>query len=182
MVRLEQFLFKIKSTTKSPPRVSIQEVILSWLGAFVGISVLTIIHYKLLDHTAMSVLVGSFGASAALVFGAVRSPFSQPRNLVGGHVISALCGVIAYRFFGFEPWIACSLGVSGALALMHITRTFHPPGGATALIAIIGGEEVHRLGFLYCIVPVGAGSIILLLVALIINNIPKNRKYPQFWF
>ncbi len=59
---------------------------------------------------------------------------------------------------------------------MHVTKTLHPPGGATALIAIIGGDEIHNLGYLYALMPVTAGAVILLVV----NNIPKTRRYPEF--
>jgi CBS-domain-containing membrane protein len=65
---------------------------------------------------------------------------------------------------------------------MHATKTLHPPGGATALIAVIGSQKIHNIGYLYAIIPAGSGALIMLIVALIINNIPKNRKYPEFWF
>jgi CBS-domain-containing membrane protein len=65
---------------------------------------------------------------------------------------------------------------------MHATKTLHPPGGATALIAVIGGEKVHNLGYLYTLIPVGMGAVIMLIVALFINNIPKTRRYPEYWF
>ena len=65
---------------------------------------------------------------------------------------------------------------------MHLTGTLHPPGGVTALIAVIGGENVHNLGYLYVLIPSASGAIVMLYIALIINNIPKNRKYPEFWF
>ncbi|MDA3788438.1 MAG: HPP family protein, partial [Desulfobacula sp.] len=60
--------------------------------------------------------------------------------------------------------------------------TLHPPGGATALIAVIGSEKIHDLGFLYVFIPVSAGVMIMLAVALIVNNLTKSRKYPEFWF
>ena len=63
-----------------------------------------------------------------------------------------------------------------------VTKTVHPPGGATALIAVIGGPKVHALGFLYPFVPAGLGALILLAVALLVNNLSKNRKYPEYWF
>ena len=78
-------------------------------------------------------------------------------------------------------WLAAAIAVATALALMHLTKTLHPPGGATALIAVIGGAKVHSLGFLYPIIPTGLGAVIMLAVALLVNNIPKNRKYPEFW-
>jgi CBS-domain-containing membrane protein len=65
---------------------------------------------------------------------------------------------------------------------MLITKTLHPPGGATALIAVIGGDKIHALGFLYAFVPVGLGAFVLLIVALLVNNISTNRRYPEYWF
>ena len=64
---------------------------------------------------------------------------------------------------------------------MHLTKTLHPPGGATALIAVIGGQSVHNLGYLYVVMPVALGACIMLVIALVVNNIPKTRKYPEFW-
>ncbi len=98
-------------------------------------------------------LIGSFGASAVLIYGAVRSPLAQPRNLVGGHVISAVIGVAAWQMLGSAPWLAAAFAVATAIAAMHATKTLHPPGGATALIAVIGSEKIHSLGFLYVFFP-----------------------------
>ncbi len=64
---------------------------------------------------------------------------------------------------------------------MHLTKTLHPPGGATALIAVIGGDAVHQLGYLYVLVPAGLGAVVMLIIALLVNNIPQNRRYPEFW-
>jgi CBS-domain-containing membrane protein len=64
---------------------------------------------------------------------------------------------------------------------MHATKTLHPPGGATALIAVIGSEKIHNLGYFYAFIPVGGGALIMLIVALLVNNIPKSRRYPEFW-
>jgi CBS-domain-containing membrane protein len=65
---------------------------------------------------------------------------------------------------------------------MHITRTLHPPGGATALIAVIGGEKIQSLGYLYALVPTATGAMIMLLVALLVNNMSNSRHYPEYWF
>ena len=78
-------------------------------------------------------------------------------------------------------WLAGAVAVATAIAVMHLTKTLHPPGGATALIAVIGSDEIHNLGYLYALVPAGLGALIMLVVALLINNIPKNRRYPDFW-
>jgi len=79
-------------------------------------------------------------------------------------------------------WVASSVAVATAIAVMHATKTLHPPGGATSLIAVIGSEKIHNLGYLYAIIPAGLGAIIMLIVALLVNNIPKSRRYPEFWF
>ena len=175
-------LKKMKGTTKSPPAVNFFEIIWSWIGAFIGIAVVAYINYNLFDDTDMAMLIGSFGASAVLIYGAIRSPLAQPRNLLGGHIISALIGVTCYNLFHAEMWLASALAVATAIAAMHATKTLHPPGGATALIAVIGSAKIHNLGYFYAIIPVGAGAIIMLIVALLVNNIPRNRKYPEFWF
>ena len=172
---------KMKGSTQSPPRVSLAEIGWSWIGSFLGIASVAFIHYNLLDKSDLEMLIGSFGASAVLIYGAIRSPLAQPRNLIGGHVISAIIGVTAYYLFHRHMWLAASIAVSGAIAAMHATKTLHPPGGATALIAVIGGPKIHDLGFLYAIIPAGSGAIIMLTIALLINNIPKNRRYPEFW-
>jgi CBS-domain-containing membrane protein len=63
--------------------------------------------------------------------------------------------------------------------VMQLTLTLHPPGGATALIAVIGSDQIHELGFMYVLIPVATGSFILLIIAVVVNNIPKNRHYPE---
>jgi CBS-domain-containing membrane protein len=172
---------KMKGHTQSPPRVGMVEILWSWLGSFLGIAFVGLIHYKLVDQTALIMIIGSFGASAVLIYGAIRSPLAQPRNLIGGHVLSAVIGVTAFQLIGGQLWLASALAVSTAIALMHVTKTLHPPGGATALIAVIGGDGVHQLGYLYAIVPAGLGALLMLIVALLINNIAPNRRYPEFW-
>lgn len=172
---------KMIGGAQSPPRVSYAEVAWSWIGSFLGISAVALLHYHVLDHSGLLMIIGSFGASAVLIYGAIRSPLAQPRNLIGGHVLSAIVGVAAFQLLGLQPWLAAAVAVSSAIALMHLTKTLHPPGGATALIAVIGGDAVHDLGFLYALMPAALGAIVMLIIALIVNNIPKNRRYPVFW-
>ena len=172
---------KMRGTTQSPPAVGLAEVAWSWLGAFLGISLVGLVGAAFVDRLGQGLLIGSFGATAVLVYGAVRSPLAQPRNVLGGHVISALIGVCAFQLLGHAPWLASAAAVSTAIAAMHLTRTLHPPGGATALIAVIGGDAVHGLGYMYALAPVGLGAVMLLAVAVLVNNIPKNRRYPEFW-
>jgi CBS-domain-containing membrane protein len=175
------FFGKMKGITKSPPRVSLKEILWSWAGAFLGISLVGLLHYRFFAPSDLVMLIGSFGASAVLVYGAIKSPLAQPRNLIGGHMISAFIGVATLKLLPDPLWLSSGIAVATAIAVMHATKTLHPPGGATALIAVTGGGAIKSLGFLYVFLPAGAGAIILLLVALIVNNIPKNRKYPEFW-
>jgi CBS-domain-containing membrane protein len=177
-----EYFKKMRGTTSSPPRVSLTEIAWSWAGGFLGIAAVATAHYNLLAGTDFVMIIGSFGASAVLIYGAVRSPLAQPRNLVGGHVISAVIGVATYQLLHGEMWLASAVAVATAIAVMHASRTLHPPGGATALIAVIGSDNVHHLGFLYAVIPVGLGAAIMLLVALLVNNIPATRRYPEFWW
>jgi len=178
---IKTYFQKMGGTTRSPPRVSLFEILWSWVGAFLGISAVAYLNYNILDKSDMIMIIGSFGASAVLIYGAIKSPLAQPRNLVGGHVLSGVVGVASYQLFHSQLWVAAAIAVATAIALMHATKTLHPPGGATALIAVIGSEKIHNLGFLYSIIPAGLGAIIMLVVALLVNNIPKTRKYPEFW-
>ncbi len=176
-----KILQKMRGNGQSPPGVGLVEVLWSWIGSFLGIAAVSLVHYKILNQTDLMMIIGSFGASAVLIYGAIRSPLAQPRNLIGGHILSAIVGVTAFQLFSHQPWLAASLAVSTSIALMHLTKTLHPPGGATALIAVIGSDSVHSLGYLYVLIPTALGACVMLLIALIVNNIPKNRRYPEFW-
>ncbi len=178
---LKEYFNKMKGNTKSPPVVSLSEIIWSWIGAFLGIAAVAYINYNILEKTDLVMVIGSFGASAVLIYGAIKSPLAQPRNLIGGHVFSAIIGVTSYQLLSSNMWLAGAVAVATAIAFMHATKTLHPPGGATALIAVIGSEKIHSLGYLYAIIPAGLGAIIMLAIALLVNNIPKNRRYPEFW-
>lgn len=173
---------KMRGGGQSPPGVSFTEVGWSWLGSFIGIAAVALVHYTILDQQGLILLIGSFGATAVLLYGAPRSPLAQPRNLLGGHVLSALVGVAAGQWLGAHPALAAALAVSAAIALMHLTRTLHPPGGATALIAVMGGGSIDRLGYWFVLVPVASGALLMLVVALLVNNAAKTRKYPDYWF
>ena len=182
-MRVRDYFSKMRGTTGGgPPRVSNSEILWSWIGGFLGMAVLAWVNQSYFSDSDMTLMIGSFGASAVLVYGAVRSPLAQPRNLVGGHVVSALVGVTAWKLFQHDPWLAEAAAVATAIAVMHLTRTLHPPGGATALIAVIGSDQIHQLGYLYVLVPATVGPLLLLLVALLTNNIPETRRYPEIWF
>ncbi len=151
----------------------------SFLGAFLGIGFIAFLQSHHFSEIENIFLIGSFGASSVLIYGAVNSPLAQPRNLIGGHVFSALIGVTAYKLLPDILWLNASVAVATSIVVMQITKTMHPPGGATALIAVVGSEKIKALGYLYVLSPVLSGAMILLAFALIFNNIPKGRKYPH---
>jgi len=151
----------------------------SFLGSLIGIGVIAFIQSQLLEANDNLFLIGSFGASSVLVYGVIQSPMAQPRNLIGGHVVSALVGVTIAQLLPDIIWITAPLAVAQSIVLMQVTKTLHPPGGATALIAVIGSEKVKSLGYWYVVSPVLTGCLILLATALIFNNVTANRQYPD---
>lgn len=155
-----------------------KEHFFAFLGSFFGIGLIAFIQNKTLLNSDNIFLIGSFGASSVLIYGSIQSPLAQPRNLRGGHLISAIVGVTIYKTMPDFIWLRAPLAVSLSIILMQMTKTLHPPGGATALIAVIGSERVKSLGYLYVLSPVLTGSLILLIVALIFNNLTDNRRYP----
>lgn len=150
----------------------------AFIGAFLGIGLIGSFQSLTLSATDNTFLIGSFGASAVLIYGATDSPLSQPRNVIGGHILSAFIGVVVAKLIPFVElnWLACALAVSLAIVGMQITKTMHPPGGATALIANIGSAAIKDLGFWYVINPVCIGVFILLITALITNKLAKHKR------
>jgi len=94
-------------------------------------------------------------------------------------VICALVGVTCHKLVPDLLWLSAALSVAWAIVLMQVTKTLHPPGGATALIANIGSPKIQALGYFYVISPVLSGVLILFLVALVFNNVTRHRKYPK---
>ncbi len=158
--------------------VDYKEQFWAFCGSFVGIGFIALIQSYYLTELENVFLIGSFGASSVLIYGAIQSPLAQPRNVIGGHVLSAIIGVTVAAFIPELLWVSAPLAVSLSIVIMQISKTLHPPGGATALIAVIGSESIMELGYYYVISPVLSGCIILIVVALIFNNLTPYRKYP----
>ncbi|MBA4134067.1 MAG: HPP family protein [Flavobacterium sp.] len=150
----------------------------AFIGSFIGIGIIAYLQSQTLPDSDFVYLIGSFGASSVLVYGVIHSPLAQPRNLIGGHLVSALIGVTVQKLAPDILWITAPLAVSLSIVMMQITKTLHPPGGATALIAVTGSAELKNLGYWYVVSPVFIGTLILLFAALFFNNITSNRRYP----
>lgn len=163
--------------------IDFKEHFWAFIGSFVGIGIIAYLQSQTLTNSDVIYLIGSFGASSVLVYGVIQSPLAQPRNLIGGHLVSAVIGVTVQKFAPDILWITAPLAVSLSIVLMQITKTLHPPGGATALIAVTGSAELKNLGYWYVVSPVLVGALLLLIVALFFNNITSNRQYPNNkWF
>lgn len=150
----------------------------SFMGAFIGIGLIALFQSNILSNTENIFLIGSFGASSVLIYGNIQSPLAQPRNLIGGHVISAIIGVTVHKLLPDLIWLTAPTAVGLSIVCMQFTKTIHPPGGATALIAVSGAPKIVGLGYWYVLSPVLTGCTILLFVALIFNNITPKRRYP----
>jgi len=150
----------------------------AFLGSFIGLGIIAYLQYKAFPQQDVVFLIGSFGASCVLVYGVIQSPLAQPRNLIGGHVVSAIVGVTVQKLVPDALWLSAPLAVSLSIVLMQVTKTLHPPGGATALIAVTGSPEIKALGYEYVLSPVLSGAAILLVIALVFNNMTSKRQYP----
>jgi uncharacterized membrane protein len=117
------------------------------------------------------------GASAVLLFAVPQGALSQPWAVIGGHVLSAFVGVTCQKLFPDQTWTP-ALAVGLAVGVMHYMRCIHPPGGATSLAAVIGGSEVHALGYHYLIMPIFINVIAILLMAIVFNALFHWRRYP----
>jgi len=159
--------------------IDFREHFWAFLGSSVGIGIIAYLQSRQLPQSDLVYLIGSFGASSVLVYGVIQSPLAQPRNLIGGHLVSAVAGVTVQLFAPDILWITAPLAVSLSIVLMQVTKTLHPPGGATALIAVTGSAEIKKLGYWYVITPVFTGAVILLGAALVFNNVTSNRHYPN---
>ena len=170
--RLAGFPKSCKAPLWGPrPTMSLRYAVWSFLSATLGILAIC----KITTLVGYPLLIGSFGASAVLLFGATESPLAQPRNLVGGHLVSAIVAVVVVAIFGSTPF-SMALGVGLAIFVMNMTHTTHPPGGATALIGVQGA-----VGPGFIMMPVLAGALILLVTAIITNNVVYHRSYPKHW-
>jgi CBS domain-containing membrane protein len=162
----------------SPDTTSLREKVVSGLAGLVGIGLIMAVSAIFLAPRDLPWVVASMGASAVLLFAVPHGPLSQPWNFVGGHLISAFIGIsVAKLVPATVPAAALAVGI--AISVMYITRCLHPPGGATALSAVVGSPTVHALGYQYMVTPIFINVAVMLVWALVINNLLANRRYPE---
>lgn len=159
--------------------VSYKEKVISAAGGIIAILVLTLLTRVGLAGIGGSFVVASMGASAVLLFAVPHGQLSQPWPVIAGHGLSALTGVLCARYIGpQEVAAACAVGLS--IGLMHQFKCIHPPGGATALTAVIGGKAVHDLGFGFVLFPILTNAVLMVLLAVLLNAAFRWRRYPAF--
>lgn len=162
----------MKGETTSPPRPDVRHIIYSWLGGFLGIFVIS----RLSAGVETPLLMAPFGATCVLMFGVLDSPLAQPRNVIGGHVLCTLIG-LGFSYFLGNSALSMSLAVATSIAAMQLTKTSHPPAGADPLVIMLS-----HANWTFLFIPVLAGSLILVALALLFNNILEHRRYPKYWW
>jgi len=154
-----------------PPRAPGKAVSLAFLGGFLAIAIIALLAQSL--HVAL--VLGSFGASCVLVFGYPDVPFSQPRNVIAGHVLSTVIGLAFVHFCG-PQWWSVAFAVGSAIAVMMLTRTVHPPAGSNPVIVFL-----MQPGWDFALFPTLSGAVILVLVALFYHNLTRESRWPKYW-
>jgi len=157
--------------------VSHLERLVSVGGGFVSILLILLVSQYFVGAADATLIVASMGASAVLLFAVPHGRLSQPWPVFGGHLVSALVGVASAQLVA-NPLLAAALAVGLAIGAMHYLRCIHPPGGATALTAVVGGAGVHQLGYGFIAVPVLLNVLIILAVAFAFNYPLTWRRYP----
>lgn len=148
------------------------------IGALIGIAFTGLATHVLFGQAGnIPLLVAPMGASAVLLFGASDSPLAQPWSIMGGNLVSAFVGVACARWIE-DPVTAASIAIALAICAMFACRCVHPPSGAVALTAVLGGPTVHALGFSFVVVPIAFQSAALLSLALAFHALTRHR-YPR---
>ncbi|MBW4418584.1 MAG: HPP family protein [Myxacorys californica WJT36-NPBG1] len=148
-----------------------RHVFWSWFGSFLAITATSYLALK----TNSPLLMAPFGATSVLIFGVPESPLAQPRNVIGGNLLAALVSLIILHLLGSSPW-AMGMAVSSAIGIMQLTGTLHPPSGAVALVVMM-----TRPDWQFLLAPALEGSLILVLCAVVFNNLAEERTYPKHW-
>lgn len=162
-------------------KVSHIERIASALGGFISILCIIVICQWFIGNTGIELLVASMGATAVLLFAVPHGQMSQPWAVLGGHVISAVIGVSCALYIS-NNLLAAGAAVGLAIGVMYYLKCVHPPGGATALSAVMGGEAIQSLGYQFVITPVLINTLVILSIALVFNYLFKWRRYPLYLY
>ncbi|HYE50119.1 MAG TPA: HPP family protein [Azospirillaceae bacterium] len=156
--------------TRPPTAPAFRAILLAGLGAGAAVLLLA----SLADLAGTTLLMAPFGASCVLAFALPDSPLSQPRSIVGGHLVASAVGLAVAGLLGVAPW-TLALAVSLAVALMLATRTTHAPAGADPILVMLSGA-----GWEFLATPVLAGSLLLVAAAVLYHRV-VGRAFPKYW-
>ncbi|MFA0567488.1 HPP family protein [Vibrio gallaecicus] len=165
---------KLKGGGALPPQPTFSQILKGFVGGTLGILVLSL----LAEYSGSPWLMAPFGATCVLIFAVPSSPLAQPRNVIGGHFISAAVGLLALYGLG-DSYIVLSFAVGTAIMLMQFLRVVHPPAGANPIVVILAGTSAVDWSFLFT--PVLVGSIGLVLIGLVVNNTSTAQNWPIYW-
>lgn len=160
-----------RSLNACQPKFSLQHMLLSWLGAFIGISILG----YLTASTHYPFIAAPLGATAVLVFGVPDSPLAQPRNIIGGNIVAAIICVVCVALWGTAPWVM-AIAVATTIKLTQLMRMVHPPAGAVALLGVL-----NHASWPYIFTPVLIGSVVIVICTVLYSHVAPGRTYPRHW-
>ncbi|CBJ80265.1 conserved hypothetical protein [Xenorhabdus bovienii str. Jollieti] len=166
---------KLRGGGGLPPKPDLVQLTKGLSGGFLGILLLS----YLSQTTEYPWLMAPFGATCAILFAAPTSPLAQPRNVIGGHLLTTAVGLVALYTLG-NSMIVMSLAVGIAIMLMQLFRVVHPPAGANPLVVLLAGQEA--VGFDFLLTPVLTGSLALVIIASFLNNLGKESCWPLYWY
>jgi CBS-domain-containing membrane protein len=168
---MKDFFKKMRGYEAGPPRLHTRKIARGFVGALIAIGAAA----YLSQASGVPLVLGSFGASCVLLFSFPDSPFSQPRNVIGGHFLASLTGLVFLAALG-STWWSMALALATAISVMHFTRTVHPPAGSNPVIIMLAAP-----GWEFLFTPTLLGACILIAVALAFNNIDREARYPRHW-
>ncbi len=169
--QMRKYLNRMRGGGALPDHLPPKRLARAFVGALAAICIVAFATVS----TARPLVLGSFGASCVLLFGFPDNPFSQPRNVIGGHFLASLTGLVFLSLLG-SSWLSMGLAAANATVLMHVTRTLHPPAGSNPVIVMLAAP-----GWGFLMTPTLLGAAILVAVALVLNNLFEDDAYPRYW-
>ncbi len=167
------YLSKFKSSQKRPPRPSFDQIIWASMGGLLSIGSIAYITQKM--HTPF--IIAPFGATCYLLFSVSESPFSQPRSVIGGYLLASILGILFIHQLGISWWVM-TLSTVLSISLMQLTHTMHPPAAGMPLLLML----TKQMNWHYIFSPVLTGTLTMVGIALLFNNLRREGQYPKYWF
>jgi CBS-domain-containing membrane protein len=164
------YMKKMKGESTFKSNLNYVDLMISSVGCLLAMSLISLIAISL----GYPMALGPIGASCLLIFGAHNGPFSQPRQIIGGHLFSTFASLVIWDIFG-RNYLTIGITLAIVIILMVLTSTIHPPAAASAIVAMNTGAG---WGFILCII---LCSLCLLAISLLYNNLFQTRQYPKYW-